>query len=63
MLSKSQARWFFVGAGFLGFAHRPPQVNMWTHRTMITAMHGHMDGRVMRRLKREGRRSCARRQE
>lgn len=32
----------FVGAGFLGFAHTLPQVNMWTHGTLITAMHGHM---------------------
>jgi len=32
----------FVGAGFLGFAHTLPQVNLWTHGTMITAMHGHM---------------------
>ncbi|GIX41279.1 MAG: nitric-oxide reductase large subunit [Leptospiraceae bacterium] len=32
----------FVGAGFLGFAHTLPQVNKWTHGTLITAMHGHM---------------------
>ncbi|HRV82012.1 MAG TPA: cbb3-type cytochrome c oxidase subunit I, partial [Planctomycetota bacterium] len=32
----------FVGAGFLGFAHTLPQVNLWTHGTLITAMHGHM---------------------
>jgi nitric oxide reductase subunit B len=32
----------FVGAGFLGFAHTLPQVNMWTHGTLVTAMHGHM---------------------
>lgn len=32
----------FVGAGFLGFAHTLPQVNMYTHGTLITAMHGHM---------------------
>ncbi len=32
----------FVGAGFLGFAHTLPQVNLWTHGTIITAMHGHM---------------------
>ena len=32
----------FVGAGFLGFAHTIPQVNMWTHGTLVTAMHGHM---------------------
>jgi nitric oxide reductase subunit B len=32
----------FVGAGFLGFAHTIPQVNMYTHGTVVTAMHGHM---------------------
>jgi nitric oxide reductase subunit B len=32
----------FVGAGFLGFAHTLPAVNLWTHGTIITAMHGHM---------------------
>jgi nitric oxide reductase subunit B len=32
----------FVGAGFLGFAHTLPQVNLWTHGTLVTAMHGHM---------------------
>ena len=32
----------FVGAGFLGFAHTVPQVNMYTHGTLVTAMHGHM---------------------
>lgn len=32
----------FVGAGFLGAAHTLPQVNMWTHGTLVTAMHGHM---------------------
>lgn len=32
----------FVGAGFLGFAHTIPQVNRYTHGTLITAMHGHM---------------------
>ncbi len=32
----------FVGAGFLGFAHTLPQVNMWTHGTLVTAMHGHL---------------------
>lgn len=32
----------FVGAGFLGFAHTWPQVNKWTHGTLITAMHGHL---------------------
>jgi nitric oxide reductase subunit B len=32
----------FVGAGFLGFAHTLPNVNMWTHGTLVTAMHGHL---------------------
>jgi nitric oxide reductase subunit B len=32
----------FVGAGFLGFAHTLPSVNIWTHGTLVTAMHGHM---------------------
>jgi nitric oxide reductase subunit B len=32
----------FVGAGFLGFAHTLPQVNKWTHGTLITSMHGHL---------------------
>ncbi len=32
----------FVGAGFLGFAHTLPQVNQYTHGTLVTAMHGHM---------------------
>ena len=32
----------FVGAGFLGFAHTLPQVNMWTHGTLVTGMHGHL---------------------
>lgn len=32
----------FVGAGFLGFAHTWPQVNMYTHGTLVTAMHGHL---------------------
>lgn len=32
----------FVGAGLLGFAHTWPQVNQWTHGTLITAMHGHL---------------------
>jgi nitric oxide reductase subunit B len=32
----------FVGAGFLGFAHTLPQINIWTHGTLVTAMHGHM---------------------
>lgn len=32
----------FVGAGFLGFAHTLPQVNVYTHGTLVTAMHGHL---------------------
>ena len=32
----------FVGAGLLGAAHTLPQVNLWTHGTFVTAMHGHM---------------------
>ncbi len=32
----------FVGAGFLGFAHTLPSVNIWTHGTIVTAMHGHL---------------------
>jgi nitric oxide reductase subunit B len=32
----------FLGAGFLGLAHTLPQVNLYTHGTLITAMHGHM---------------------
>ena len=32
----------FVGAGFLGFAHTLPSVNVWTHGTLVTAMHGHL---------------------
>lgn len=32
----------FTGAGFLGFAHTLPGVNLWTHGTLVTAMHGHM---------------------
>ena len=32
----------FVGAGLLGLAHTLPQVNIWTHGTFVTAMHGHM---------------------
>ncbi len=31
----------FVGAGFLGFAHTLPSVNLYTHGTLVTAMHGH----------------------
>lgn len=32
----------FVGAGLLGMAHTLPQVNLYTHGTLVTAMHGHM---------------------
>lgn len=32
----------FVGAGMLGFAHTLPQVNIYTHGTLVTAMHGHL---------------------
>lgn len=32
----------FVGAGLLGFAHTLPQANIWTHGTLVTAMHGHL---------------------
>lgn len=32
----------FVGAGLLGLAHTLPGVNMWTHGTLVTAMHGHL---------------------
>jgi len=32
----------FVGAGFLGFAHTIPSVNLYTHGTLVTAMHGHL---------------------
>jgi nitric oxide reductase subunit B len=29
------------GAGLLGLAHTFPDVNKWTHGTLVTAMHGH----------------------
>lgn len=32
----------FVGAGFLGFAHTLPSINVWTHGTLVTGMHGHL---------------------
>ena len=32
----------FAGAGLLGIAHTIPAVNMWTHGTLITAMHAHL---------------------
>ncbi|MCF8464063.1 MAG: cbb3-type cytochrome c oxidase subunit I [Flavobacteriales bacterium] len=32
----------FVGAGLLGAAHTLPQVNLYTHGTLVTAMHGHL---------------------
>ena len=31
-----------AGADFLGFAHTLPQVNLYTHGTLVTAMHGHL---------------------
>lgn len=32
----------FVGAGLLGLAHTLPAVNMYTHGTLVTAMHAHL---------------------
>jgi nitric oxide reductase subunit B len=32
----------FVGAGILGFAHTLPGINIWTHGTLVTGMHGHL---------------------
>jgi nitric oxide reductase subunit B len=32
----------FLGAGVLGLAHTLPQTNIYTHGTLITAMHGHL---------------------
>ncbi|MFK7001653.1 cbb3-type cytochrome c oxidase subunit I [Flavobacterium oreochromis] len=32
----------FIGAGLLGFAHTLPQTNVYTHGTLVTAMHGHL---------------------
>ncbi len=32
----------FIGAGLLGLAHTLPQVNMYTHGTLVTATHGHL---------------------
>ncbi|MFC2175595.1 cbb3-type cytochrome c oxidase subunit I [Bacteroidota bacterium] len=32
----------FVGAGLLGAAHTLPAVNLYTHGTLVTAMHGHL---------------------
>jgi nitric oxide reductase subunit B len=32
----------FIGAGLLGFAHTLPQVNLYTHGTLITGMHAHL---------------------
>lgn len=31
----------FLGAGVWGFAQTLPQINQWTHGTLITASHGH----------------------
>ena len=32
----------FLGAGVLGLAHTLPSVNIYTHGTLVTAMHGHL---------------------
>ncbi len=32
----------FIGAGLLGLAHTLPAVNLYTHGTLVTAMHGHL---------------------
>ncbi len=32
----------FAGAGLLGIAHTIPSVNLYTHGTLVTAMHGHL---------------------
>lgn len=32
----------FIGAGLLGMAHTLPQTNLYTHGTLVTAMHGHL---------------------
>ena len=32
----------FLGAGLLGLAHTIPQTNIYTHGTLVTAMHGHL---------------------
>ncbi|WP_420581015.1 cbb3-type cytochrome c oxidase subunit I [Reichenbachiella sp.] len=32
----------FIGAGLLGLAHTLPSVNLYTHGTLVTAMHGHL---------------------
>jgi nitric oxide reductase subunit B len=32
----------FAGAGLLGLAHTIPAVNLYTHGTLVTAMHGHL---------------------
>ena len=32
----------FLGAGLLGLAHTIPQTNLYTHGTLVTAMHGHL---------------------
>ncbi len=32
----------FLGAGVMGMAHTLPQVNIYTHGTLVTAMHGHL---------------------
>jgi nitric oxide reductase subunit B len=37
----SSAVGHFFGAGVWGFAQTLPQVNQWTHGTLLTASHGH----------------------
>ena len=32
----------FVGAGLFGFAHTLPQINYYTHGSMVTVSHGHL---------------------
>lgn len=32
----------FLGGGVLGFAHTLPMINLYTHGSLITAMHGHL---------------------
>ncbi len=32
----------FLGAGVLGLSHTLPQVNLYTHGTLVTASHGHL---------------------
>jgi nitric oxide reductase subunit B len=37
----ASAVYTLFGAGLLGLAHTFPDINKWTHGTLITAMHGH----------------------